>query len=91
MTPQTLAAIRILALVAAYRERFGGEVTDALITELARRNCQRLTNCGAGKKCAVAECENRAYGLNLYCPMHRLRYQRHGDPNVRLPRGRKKQ
>lgn len=87
---QPLAAIRIITLFAAYRERFGSAAAEQLIVELARRNSSGLTQSLTGHVCAVEGCEKRAYGLNLYCPMHRLRYQRHGDPTVELKRGRKR-
>jgi len=33
-------------------------------------------------------CGKRAYAEHAYCPMHQLRYERHGDATVEVPRGR---
>lgn len=89
MTPDRIAALRILTLFAAYRERYGDAAARALVAELSRRNVPGLAQSGGARICVVELCENRAYGLNLYCPLHRRRFQRHGDPTVALKRGRK--
>ena len=80
-----LAALRIMALVAEFQERYGEDATRSLL-----RNLPGLAQFGAARLCEVDGCEERAYGLNLYCPLHRRRFQRHGDPTMRLTRGRKK-
>lgn len=40
--------------------------------------------------CGAQGCTNRAYGNNSYCQRCTRRFQRHGDPNIVLKRGRKK-
>lgn len=35
-------------------------------------------------------CDKRTYAGSAYCPTHIRRFQRHGDPNIVLKRGRKK-
>ena len=42
------------------------------------------------RACAVDGCRRRAWKDNRYCPLHHLRNERHGDPSVVLPRGRKR-
>lgn len=89
MTPQSLAALRICMALAAYRERYGEGAARLLIAGLEK--CISPAHKGtAGLQCLVDGCEKRAFGLHLYCPKHRLRYQRHGDPTITQRRGRKK-
>jgi len=56
---------------------------------LENNNARGVAQSTAVLTCLVDGCEERAFGLNLYCPKHRRRYQRHGDPATVLKRGRK--
>lgn len=85
MTPLTLAAIRILALVAAYRERFGERAAQCLAIK-----CVRVAHRFTDRLCGVQGCDNVRAGAHPYCKKHQMRYARHGDPTIVCRPGRKK-
>jgi len=84
------------ALPDAEKESDRHEADEILEIIAARQSSTPQTNYASGVAqskavltCLVDGCEARAFGLNLYCPKHRRRYQRHGDPATVLKRGRK--
>lgn len=74
-----IEADKVLEIIAAHT------TTGAILNYV-----RPLTHCGDGTLVCLADgCENRVYGLKLYCPKHLLRIKRHGDPTITLKRGRK--
>lgn len=67
MTPQTLAAVRILALVAAYRERFGDVAVCQLVIDLGRvaTRARRPDSC---LLCGQSLTQQRTGRPRKYCP-----------------------
>lgn len=67
MTPQTLAAIRILALVAAYRERFGDIAVCQLVIDLGQvaTRARRPDTC---LLCGEILTQRRTGRPRKYCP-----------------------
>lgn len=67
MTPRALAALRILALVAAYRERFGEQAAAALLLDLRRQlRADRRPN--ACQLCGEPLVKRRRGRPRKYCP-----------------------
>lgn len=85
MTPRTLAALRIIVLVTAYRERFGERAASRLAQQ-----CVRVAHRFPARLCAVEGCQKPRAGAHPYCKKHQMRYARHGDPTIVRTPGRKK-
>lgn len=85
MTPSSLAALRILMAVAAYRRTYGATATQNLLEICASRAHISLTLI-----CGVEGCDRQRAAGRVYCKKHQLRYARHGDPTIVCRPGRKK-
>lgn len=77
---------RLRTLVERAEAKAAGHLTQSPHSESASPLAQSTGHF----TCIVEGCDKRAYGLNLYCPTHRRRAQRHGDPTIVGRRGRKK-
>lgn len=67
MTPQSLAALRILALVAAYRERFGDVAACELVIDLGRA-ATRVRRPDICLICGEPLAQRRQGRPRKYCP-----------------------